>query len=438
MSLHRILHAGAGVLACALGASCGASPDAGVGGEAGDSSTGDGPMPQMGDSGTGDGPQSQEASVLPLGSADNDSTGSGSPCLLRNGAWIDLTCGSGQQYWGAVASDASGEHLVAGSGIVIPPPDGVFNGAWTSINAGQTWSNVDEGSMPQAVATNSTGTVLVAADASNTNPAYLHVSTNAGATWTRGPSSDGWGGVASDSTGANLVAVGALSGDIWTSTDSGATWTDRTTSGPAHSRYWASVASDSTGTRLVAVEGGEVFIASGQVAGDIWTSTDSGTTWTDQTPSGSAHNLSWLSVASDAAGKNLVAVGPGIWTSSDSGATWTRQVTSVAAYAWLSVASSADGTQLVAATIAATGDDGDLWTSSDSGVTWTNQTTGTFLATQHWMSVASDTTGTRLLAAADDGDIWLLSADTIDAGAPDAGGTVAPMDAAVTDGAADD
>jgi hypothetical protein len=68
--------------------------------------------------------------------------------------------------------------------------------------------------------------------------------------------SQDWSGAASDSTGTNLAAV-AFEGDIWTSTNGGATWTDRTTatgSNPnANNQFWASIASDSTGANLVAL-----------------------------------------------------------------------------------------------------------------------------------------------------------------------------------------
>src|SRR4051794_23922579 len=53
--------------------------------------------------------------------------------------------------------------------------------------------------------------------------------------------------VASDSTGTKLVAVGR---DIWTSTNGGVGWIDRTPSGPAHDQVWTSIASDVTGMNL--------------------------------------------------------------------------------------------------------------------------------------------------------------------------------------------
>jgi photosystem II stability/assembly factor-like uncharacterized protein len=77
--------------------------------------------------------------------------------------------------------------------------------------------------------------------------------------------------------------------------------------------------------------------------GYIYTSTDSGASWTQHGPS-----QSWISVASSADGKNLVAANDSenaIYTSADAGLTWTQQGTF---QNWSSVASSADGTKLVA------------------------------------------------------------------------------------------
>ena len=77
-------------------------------------------------------------------------------------------------------------------------------------------------------------------------------------------------------------------GQIYTSTDSGVTWTARGTT-----QNWVSIASSSDGSKLVAVTSG----------GQIYTSTDSGVTWTAR-----ATNRSWQAVASSSDGSKLVAV----------------------------------------------------------------------------------------------------------------------------------
>jgi hypothetical protein len=208
-----------------------------------------------------------------------------------------------------------------------------------------------------------------------------------------------------------LVVVGT---DIWTSTDGGATWTNRTPSGPAHDHSWTAVASDSTGMKLVAVVNGSIDADPDPNLvvqdGDIWTSTDGGATWIDQTPSGSAHGQAWFSVASDSTGTNLVAatrsqgvLGPGaICTSTNGGVTWTNRTAGASAATqqqdWFAVASDSTGTNLVAAA-----GGGDVWTSTNGGVTWTDQTAS---GARGWSSVASDSTGEHLVAVADTGDIW--------------------------------
>jgi hypothetical protein len=276
-----------------------------------------------------------------------------------------------------------------------------------------------------AVASDSTGTKLVMVGGG------IWTSTDGGATWIdRAPSGlthiQQWTSVASDATGTNLVAVvngfydlpdqdpAMFSGDVWTSTDSGATWTDLTPSGPAHGQAWRSVASDASGKNLVAAtQGGGVLLG----AGAIFTSTDAGTTWTNRTAAqAGTGNQSWASVASDATGQNLVAAGSGsgVWASSDGGLTWTDRTPVDPKYqatfgdqveGWSSIASDATGTRLIAAV-----DAGDVWTSSDGGASWSDA--GPATSSQIWVSVASDSTGTNLVAVnggvvtGNDGEIW--------------------------------
>ena len=128
------------------------------------------------------------------------------------------------------------------------------------------------------------------------------------------------------------------------------TWTP--TSAPAQG--WASIAASADGKKLVAA-GGDYWDVAGYghlQASPIYTSTDSGATWTAT----SAPTTSWISVASSADGIKLVAtagghddVGGAIYTSTNSGVTWTRTSATATNWTnWTSIASSADGTKLVA------------------------------------------------------------------------------------------
>ena len=89
-----------------------------------------------------------------------------------------------------------------------------------------------------------------------------------------------------------------------TSTNAGGiTWLKQTN---APALPWQSIASSADGTKLVAVAGGFY------VSGPIYTSVDSGSTWT----SNNAPVLGWLSVVSSADGNKLIAVAynAGMWT----------------------------------------------------------------------------------------------------------------------------
>jgi photosystem II stability/assembly factor-like uncharacterized protein len=193
------------------------------------------------------------------------------------------------------------------------------------------------------------------------------------------------------SASTNIPALSAYGdtysgGQLYTSTDGGATWTAQLTD---TNRLWRCVGSSADGTRLVA----------GVYAGQVYTSTNSGVTWTAQM-AGTSRN--WWSVASSADGTKLVAVeNPGlIYTSADSGATWTARMTDTKRN-WLSVASSADGTKLAACVY-----NGQIYTSADSGATWTAQLTD---ANRAWCSLASSADGTRLVAGVYGGQVYTLT-----------------------------
>ena len=218
--------------------------------------------------------------------------------------------------------------------------------------------------------------------------------------WTRSDSSlaNAWTSITSSSDGSRLAAV-ETNGFIWTSSDSGLTWTKRTTV----RRTWVSITSSSDGSRLAAVA----------TLDGVFTSSDSGVTWTRQNAAG---DRAWTSIASSSDGTKLAAsvlgtlLAPGnIWTSRDSGVTWTRQ-NAAGDRAWTSIASSSDGARLVAGVSRSAGTNGRIWTSADSGVTWVERPSP---GSRDWIAVASSVTGTHLSAAAALGEIWT----SVDSGA---------------------
>ncbi|HPO15341.1 MAG TPA: hypothetical protein PLI09_17995 [Candidatus Hydrogenedentes bacterium] len=259
-----------------------------------------------------------------------------------------------------IAQNAA-QSILAGA---LPIPGSV--GPWTPHESLRTW---------KALASSSDGAKLVACD----QIGYIYTSTDTGVTWTpRVESMGGWEGIASSDDGAKLVACDMFS--IYTSADSGATWTDRF----APMESWTAIASSSDGAKLAACA----------YNGSIYTSADSGATWTPH-----ATSQYWQDVASSSDGVKLVACsgvpsGGSIFTSTDSGATWASHGSS---QYWISVASSSDGTKLVACVY-----NGQIYTSTDSGLTWIARDTA-----RSWNSVASSADGTRLVACVNYGGIYV-------------------------------
>ena len=206
-----------------------------------------------------------------------------------------------------------------------------------------------------------------------TDTGTIRASSDFGLTWEDRVANGPVFSVISSGGGVKLLGIG--NGSIYTSTDSGATWTARTIAG---ARAWYAIASSADGTKLAAA-------ANGYVDAYIYTSTDSGATWVERTSAGSRH---WYQITSSADGTKLAALGNNsIYTSADSGATWTEQ-TAAGTHYWKSITSSADGTKLAAVT-----SDGFIYTSADSGATWTERVAN---GAVQWQSITSSADGTKL------------------------------------------
>ena len=297
--------------------------------------------------------------------------------------------------WTDIASSADGTRLAA-----VASPSGYI---WTSTDAGATWtSQTSIGRRSWTSITSSAdGTRLAAVGASPIRDypysvRYIYTSTDSGATWTERTSAGSrvWQDITSSADGTKLAAVVFTTKDnypfvsppgyIYTSTDGGVSWTERTSAG---SRNWESITSSADGTKLAAlVYPDRDSVGNILDAGYIYTSTDSGATWTEQ-----ILVWHWYGITGSADGTKLAAVSNGsIHVSTDSGATWIYRESSSSRY-WSSIAVSADGT-----TFAATVEDGYIYTSTDDGVTWAEQTSAGCRA---WGPITSSADGSKLAAS---------------------------------------
>jgi hypothetical protein len=143
------------------------------------------------------------------------------------------------------------------------------------------------------------------------------------------------GGIALATSADGTIVIG--NGRV--SKDSGATWTTTAASGAGNENV---VALSTDGTKVL----------SGKLLGNLMTSTNSAASWTVHSGLGGASTI-WDSVAISADGTKMVAGqrsnGYGyVWTSTDSGATW-KQETDLGTGSWSAVSLSADGSMITVA-----------------------------------------------------------------------------------------
>ena len=240
------------------------------------------------------------------------------------------------------------------------------------------------------------GTHIVACQ----SPGHIYTSSDSGETWTQRGHSSNWGSVASSYIGKKLVAC-EWDGYIYTSSDTGATWTRR-----GERRDWRDIASSETGDNLVACVNG----------GYIYTSSNSGETWTQR-----GHSAEWISVTSSYDGSKLCAcqLMGNVYTSPDFGATWTPCKDTEM---FTIIASSKDGIKLIARESRWERDDF-VHISSDAGENWTKlvvDSDGAFIVT----GVAISHDGNKLVVccekniyiSSDSGNTWTIYKQGVRAG----------------------
>jgi len=252
---------------------------------------------------------------------------------------------------------------------------------------GNSWINIGGPDFSSTIVSSADGTGLAVGDGRS-----IWTSTNSGGSWNQAtpPTTNYWESFALSADGKQLAAAAGyqsheapnsliyLDGGIWTSTNDGVKWAQ--TSAPTTN--WHAIASSVDGTHLAAAIGFFYYFPPLDplwIYGGIWTSSNSGVTWTQTT----APFAVWYTIVSSIYGDHLSVLGDfGVWISSNGGDTWTMADTN-----FRCLAMSADGIRQAALDPA-----GDIWISGDGGGTWTQTSSPVSFP----VSIASSWDGTRL------------------------------------------
>jgi hypothetical protein len=299
-----------------------------------------------------------------------------------------------------ITSSQDGSRLITSGGYMW----GYGPLMYGSYDGGATWESMtlpSNAGLPILAASND-AQKLVMVDYGN-----IFTSTDSGGSWTQQASGRQWNCVASSSDGTKLVAgeqAGPDQGSIWTSSDSGVTWTQQ----PASVGLWCtSIASSSDGTRLIA-NSWDLVNNSSVTTGTLRVSSDSGITWTECT---SAGQRGWTNVESSADGSRLIAleneyingawVGA-VWISTDYGATWSQSTSG--AGSWQQIDCSDDGSTLaVAHWGGGLGSGSYILVSTDYGASWAQQTEP---GNNDWVAITVSGNGSRIAANTFGGPVW--------------------------------
>jgi hypothetical protein len=221
-----------------------------------------------------------------------------------------------------------------------------------------------------------------------------------------------WNYLASNASGQYLAAVVEL-GDIYTSDCSGSFWINQTIGKTDQSGNnlsglnWSSIVSDASGQHLVSCVKG----------GNIYTSSNFGTTWINKTigkTDQSGNNLSglnWSCVASNTTGQFLATCvnGGSIYISIDYGSTWYNQIVGTKSdlnkKSWVSIALNSNGGGLAAVSSDGTLLHGYSIVTNNPMMTLMDRTS-LLINNQNWIKVVYASSGETVFAAVKGGDIY--------------------------------
>jgi hypothetical protein len=289
-----------------------------------------------------------------------------------------------------VNNDLIGWNGITASGDAMRVFGGDYNGyLYTSANGGVSWVRHTEPGKGiwRGVSSSHDGRVLAAA----VEGGYLHISRDYGETWetvyaigvggTDAVGSSKWYNITISDDGQRIALGIGGPGHIWTSADSGKTWTEQLGSPLAE---WRGMTSSADGSTIIA----------GSWGGFLHISRDYGVTWTKTTAGGGPAGT-WHGMGMSDDGQIMFAGWKGneVHRSTDGGVTWTKVLspsTASGTKAWHAVAVSGDGETVVAAQHG-----GVIFVSKDGGDTW-----ATGSDTQIWYNIAMSNDGNTIIIGA--------------------------------------
>lgn len=265
---------------------------------------------------------------------------------------------AGNRNWGAVTHSADGKKLFGGErgGYVYMSYDFGESWSYTPFGGANNWTSMTS----SADGTKLAATVSYGGESDYPVYAtgYIFTSTNSGASWT--PQVDSgkrvWASICSSEDGSLLYATAGIWNNdyIYKSTDYGITWSITNSS----ARNWRKI--------FTTPDGAKVFAAA--YDGAIFKSVDYGITWALITPSTSS--LMWQAISASSDGNTLIAGNnDGAYISKNSGGNWTKVLTTAIANAVYAVACSQDGMKLACASY-----NGYIHKSINGGNTWSQMT----------------------------------------------------------------
>jgi len=286
--------------------------------------------------------------------------------------------------WKKIAVSTDGMKMVA-----VPTTEAttfINDYLYKSVDAGLTWTELTaSGQRAWTGATISDNGLIISAVTADTNAVYRSI--NGGTSFTTtviSTSYTNYSDIASSVNGTTLAVTCPGSGTVFTSSNSGATWTKRFTS----AYNWQRVCMNSNGTIMYAYR-----IDTATQLGYLYISTNSGVTWVYNSAAGT---YKWTSIACNQSGDKCIATSQGptdtggiIYVTTNTGATWSAK-TAAGSRLW-----TASWINNAGSIMYATDFGGYVYSSKDSGANWSyNISSGQ----RAWSCIAGNPTTSVIIA----------------------------------------